>query len=55
MIKVRLEKHLKLCRKNLGDKRVRCCASCPFEDELVSARPEMKKLFMAKRKMLEKT
>ena len=47
-----IEKHLKLCTRNLRSKRVRCCADCPFEDVIVAHRPCLKKLFVAKRKNL---
>jgi len=48
----KLKKHVKLCRKNLKSNRVKCCATCPFEEEIVVQYPDMKKLFEAKRKYL---
>lgn len=46
----RLEKHVKLCRKNLKDTRTKCCALCPFEEEIVRVYPELKKMFEEKRR-----
>ena len=50
MDKIKLSKHIKLCKKNLKDKRVKCCANCPFEEEIVSVYPDLKNLFEKKRK-----
>ena len=49
---LRLADHIKLCRKNLQSKRVKCCATCPFEEEITSQYPEMAALFSAKRRSL---
>lgn len=53
MNKVRLARHVKLCRRNLGSPRVKCCAACPFEEEIVREYPELKQWFQAKRKDLK--
>jgi hypothetical protein len=45
----RLRKHVKLCVKNLKSSRVKCCAGCPFEEEIVREYPDLKKLFQEKR------
>jgi len=50
MNKEKLAKHIKLCKRNLRSKRVKCCAECPFEDEIVGEYPEIKKEFQQKRK-----
>ena len=50
MNKNKLVTHVKLCRRNLMSSRVKCCAGCPFEDEITQEYPELKKLFEAKRK-----
>jgi hypothetical protein len=44
-----MKNHLKLCKKNLKDKRVKCCLECPFEDEIVKFDPQMEQLFLEKR------
>ena len=51
----RLKRHIKLCRRNLKSGRVKCCADCPFEDEITSEYPELKKLFCEKRSALSST
>ena len=48
----KLEKHVKLCRRNLKSDVVKCCAECPFEEEIVSQYPEMKSLFREKRRLI---
>lgn len=53
MDRKRLEKHIRLCRRNLKDGRTKCCATCPFEEEILSAYPELEELFEAKRKAQE--
>lgn len=53
MDKIKLAKHVKLCRKNLKSARVKCCASCPFEEEIAENYPELKELFGKKRKFLK--
>jgi hypothetical protein len=46
----KLKEHIKLCRRNLKSKRVKCCAQCPFEDEITGMYPELRAMFEAKRK-----
>jgi hypothetical protein len=53
--KRRLANHVKLCRKNLKSNRVKCCATCPFEDFIVASYPDTEVLFKAKRKFLNDT
>lgn len=48
----RLHKHVKLCKRNLRSEAVHCCAHCPFEEEITNVYPELKKLFIQKRKIL---
>jgi len=50
MNKTKLSNHVKLCRKNLRSDRVKCCADCPFEEEITREYPELKMLFELKRK-----
>ena len=45
----RLKHHIKLCRRNLSSARVKCCATCPFEEEIIAVYPELAALFEAKR------
>lgn len=45
----KLKEHIKLCKKNLKNKRVKCCANCPFEEEITDCFPELKVLFIEKR------
>jgi len=45
----RLEKHIKLCKKNLNQQKVKCCAFCPFEEEIIKAYPELASKFEEKR------
>jgi len=49
MNKERLEHHIKLCLKNLRNDNTKCCAKCPFEEEIVKEYPNMKTLFDVKR------
>jgi hypothetical protein len=49
----KLENHVKLCKKNLKSGRVKCCATCPFEGEIVSVYPDLKILFEDKRDKIE--
>jgi len=49
MNKNKLITHIKLCRKNLKSSRVKCCANCPFEEEIIREYPELKRLFEEKR------
>ena len=53
MDKKRLESHIRLCRKNLKSDRVKCCADCPFEEEIVAEYPELQELFERKRLDIE--
>jgi hypothetical protein len=52
MDKNRLAHHVALCRRNLRSPRVKCCAGCPFEAEIVAEYPELAALFKAKREAL---
>lgn len=45
----KLSKRIKLCRRNLKSKRVKCCAACPFEDIIVYQFPKMKEMFRSKK------
>jgi len=54
MIKERLENHIKLCRRNLRSERVVCCASCPFENDILSVYPELKMEFSEKRAFVKR-
>ena len=49
----KLAVHVGLCRKNLKSKRVKCCANCPFEEEIVEYYSELGTMFITKRKELE--
>jgi len=46
--KEKLKSHIKLCRRNLFNDRVKCCANCPFEEEILSCYPELKSKFTLK-------
>ena len=46
----KLDKQAKLCRRNLKNKRVKICNTCPFEDILKATYPEMIELFIEKHK-----
>ena len=48
----KLAVHVRLCRKNMNDKRVVCCANCPFEEEIIREYPDMAELFEKKRGMV---
>lgn len=52
MNKKKLEIHVKLCKKNLRSRKTKCCANCPFEEEIIDIYPEMSSLFVEKRKIL---
>ena len=52
MDKQRLSRHIRLCRRNLASKSVKCCAECPFEEEITSEHPGLKEKFETKRSML---
>lgn len=45
----KLRKHIKLCKRNLKNKRIKCCASCPFEEMIIKEYPEMEEMFEEKR------
>ena len=47
-----LQDHIKLCKKNLRSKRVKCCASCPFEEFIIDKSPGMAVMFEDKRRQL---
>jgi hypothetical protein len=49
--RVKLNTHVKLCLRNLKSSRVKCCCQCPFEEEITLEYPELKKLFLNKRKL----
>lgn len=49
----RLKKHIKLCRRNLKSSRVKCCATCPFEEEIVAHYPKLQEAFDNKRRVIE--
>lgn len=54
MILHKLDKHVKkLCKRNLRSDRVKVCAECPFEDQIIQHYPELGALFRAKRKKVE--
>jgi hypothetical protein len=54
MIKDRLERHVKsLCLKNLRDKRTKCCAQCPFQDDIEREFPETRFLFQEKQACID--
>ena len=48
----KLKDHIRLCRRNLKSGRVKCCAQCPFEDEIAGAYPELRVLFNRKREYI---
>ena len=49
-----LEQHVKkLCRPNLKDRRVKCCATCAFESIICELYPELKDVFVEKRKSIK--
>lgn len=50
----KLATHIKLCRRNLRSKRVKCYANCPFEEEIIQYYPELEIMFESKRKELER-
>ena len=56
MIYSRLKDHFnKLCKRNLKNKKIKCCHKCPFEDDLIDQFPEAKKMFEEKHKQVEGT
>lgn len=54
MDKTKLISHVSLCKRNLRNPRVNCCALCPFEDDICAEYPEMRKLFYQKQQALIK-
>lgn len=48
----KLHIHIKLCKSNLKSKRIKCCANCSFEEEILRYYPELQELFEAKRSFL---
>ena len=48
----KLEEHIKLCKRNLKSQRVKCCAGCPFEEEISNIYPDLKYLFQRKQDQL---
>ena len=52
MDKTKLAKHVKLCWKNLRSSRVKCCATCPFEEEITREYEGADILFTTKRRQL---
>jgi len=51
MNKIKLKQHIKLCKRNLKSPRVKCCANCPFEEEITKEYPKLKKMFKAKKEV----
>lgn len=41
--------HIKLCLRNLKSSRIKCCAVCPFEEEITNEFPKLKPLFIRAR------
>jgi hypothetical protein len=55
---IKLSRHVaRLCIPNLKSKRVKCCASCPFEKVIVEQLPslDLGPLFKAKRDLLNES
>jgi len=44
-----LKNHIKLCKTNLKRDNIKCCLSCPFEEEIVKEYPEMADMFHSAR------
>jgi len=52
MDKGKLRKHVEsLCMRNLKYSKIKCCANCPFEDEICREYPELREKFEAKRRL----
>lgn len=49
----KLETHIKLCKRNLKSDKVKCCANCPFEAEIIRRFPQLQLLFEVKRRLNE--
>lgn len=45
----KLKKHIKLCIRNLKSDKIKCCANCPFEEEILNEYPELKEKFIIKK------
>ena len=51
----KMKKHVnKLCKKNLKDKRVKCCAECPFMEEIIRWFPETREPFFEKKNFVRR-
>ena len=50
----KLVTHIKPCKRNLKSARVKCCAACPFEDEILAHYPDLRGAFEAKRELLRR-
>jgi ribosomal protein S12 len=50
----KLNRHIRLCKRNLSSNRVKCCAYCPFEEEIIKYHPELAILFREKRRGMRK-
>ena len=48
----KLKTHIKLCIRNLKSDRVKCCAGCPFEEEITKAYSDLSSMFNKKRSQL---
>ncbi len=40
-----LENHIKLCKRNMNNLKIKCCKTCPFENIIIYYYPEMKVYF----------
>jgi len=49
----KMKEHIKLCRKNLNSKKIKCCATCPFEEEIIKYDPTLLNKFKQKRTLLK--
>jgi hypothetical protein len=48
-----LKQHIKkLCKPNLRNKRIKYCATCPFEDIIIEEDNTLKELFIKKRSLI---
>ena len=46
-----LDQHVKhVCKPNLEDSKVKYCGNCPFEDIILGEFPDLKGLFIEKRR-----
>lgn len=47
-----LRQHIKkVCIPNLKNEEVVCCGICPFEDEILEERPDLRDYFVGKRSL----